>query len=40
MTEREPLDVHYLWFPPEGPPVWRVIRNEELLAEERLAREE
>lgn len=39
MVDRELLDLHYIWFPPEGPWVWRVIKSEDRLAEERLARE-
>jgi len=34
----EELDRHFLWFPPEGSPVWRVVKSEEWLAEEWLAR--
>jgi hypothetical protein len=33
------LDVHVLYFPVEGPPVWRVLKSEERLAEERFAKE-
>ena len=35
----EELDRHVLWFPPEVVPVWRVVKSEERLAEERLAGE-
>ena len=39
MAEREELDRHVMFFPEEGAYVWRVVRSEEHLAEERLAEE-
>ena len=37
MGEREQLDRHVVFFPEEGAYIWRVVKSEEHLAEERFA---